>query len=149
MKLFFTLITIIGLAASAMAQSYSQYSDNATTISGGTNKVTELATNTVNVIFDCTGQDTIGVSLYGRCIVSNWAKIRLDFQPSANNTYFANQDLLSLSFNVTTNADTTGYCYQATNIATKGFGYLKLVRVCNTDYHGIVTNLTINYQTKR
>lgn len=121
-------------------------------IAGGTNNVLNLASNSYSLVIDCRDVNELALQISCPLIVSNFCKPRLDFMESADGSSWSSTNHIQVTclggFSTNNLCDNATACY-VTNLSVKGIQALKLFRIANTDYHGIMTNVTVSYSIKR
>lgn len=148
-KLLLLSTVLLGLAFSAQAQiTRFVYIP---VLEGGTNNIINLASNTYSTVFSVENQDNVAISVTAPLIVSNFWKPRLDFQTTVDGLCWSSTNLIVVSClgGLSTNDLAQGMTCYTTNLDVRGLRAIKFIRLANTDYHGIATNLTIGYGIKR
>lgn len=140
MKFALTLISAALLfIASAGAQSV-------TLISGGTNNVAGVTTNTYNLLIDSTKQENVAVAISFSLSAGGTSNIIFGLQRAHDGTIVDTAN----TANITIAANGTNPVYVVTNIATAGAPFIRLATVANTNSApSSVTNLTVKYYVKK
>ena len=154
------LISILSLAALMVLPAMSQSSSAGLTypsalpvtlISGGTNNLAVILTNTVNLPINATTADTIAIYISARPILSNSVTMSLviDKSVAATATGYDSVAPILIEFTGTTNTTTGATVSLATNIAVGAFSRLRLRTIGSKETIAVVTNLTVQYGFKR
>lgn len=168
MKLFLSILSVIGLAVASAHAQYDTYVvqycsnlvfTNVTSSGKITNGVTTVSTNLVlsalsgdGIVLDVRKQDNIWVTVNARNTAANLANLKLHFAPSIDNIWYDRSTAAELTVrpeSVVTNVYLPGMFVYSTNLTTKGMGYLKLIGIDNVDTNGIPTNMVIRWAIKR
>lgn len=143
-KLLSTLALALLVALPAAAQ-YNRYVCTPS-VTGGTNNVMNLATNTYSVPTDVSEFSQVSIQISGVLLSSNFCKPRLDFQTAVDTSAgYTSTNLLQvtclggLSSN---NFSGATFCYN-TNVNVEGLQSIKLIGLANADYHGIMSNVVV------
>lgn len=150
MKRLLLSLALVLFATVANAQLIGRYGSTQV-IAGGTNNIINLASNTYTFVIDCRDVNELGIQINAGLIVSNFCKPRLDMMETVDGTTFTSTNLVVMSClgGLSTNDLSAGQVCYVTNISVRGIQGLKGFRLANTDYHGIMTNLTLTFSTKR
>jgi hypothetical protein len=144
MKKFLLILALLGLAVTAMAQTYGV----APVITWvGTNIFLPARTGTnVAVLIDARKQASVGVASTARADAAGTDALRFHFQRSVDGTTYdaggMDGQVVALALNGTT-ATTT-----FTNIPSNGCGYIRLNWITNASASQNITNLTVKYGLK-
>jgi hypothetical protein len=120
-------------------------------IGGGTNNVVALASNSYSAIVTCQDVNDMGIQISCPLLVSNFCKPVLSFMQSADGVNFTSSNIVTVTClgGLSTNDLCGGTCCYYTNLDVRGLQALKLFRVANQDYYGIMTNVTVTATIKR
>jgi hypothetical protein len=146
-----TLIALPAMSQNATAGLTYPRSNPQTLISGGTNNLPVVTTNTINRTIDCTSADTISIFVSAKPSLSNNCAISLVFDKSVSQTD-TNYDTVSpivIDFTGTTNTTSANTVSLATNIAVGAFSRLRLRTIGSKEGVAVLTNLTVQYGFKR
>lgn len=117
-----------------------------------TNNVSYLSTNTyTGLVLDVANQNDVAIQVSAFLLASNFCKPRLDFAVSVDGTTFSTTNFVQVSClgGLSTNDLSAGVVCYSTNLDVRGIRSLKLFRVANADYYGVMTNLQVSYAIKR
>lgn len=148
------LLSLVALASALIAlPAAAQYNRSVVTtgISGGTNNVLNLATNTYSVTFDVSEFSNVGIQISGVLLSSNFCKPRLDFMTCVDGVNWCSTNLLQVTClgGLSSNSISAGTFSYNTNVGVEGLYSLKLMGLANTDYHGIMSNVNVTVTGKK
>jgi hypothetical protein len=147
--LFYSSLALV-LASSAQARLLGRFGSQQL-IAGGTNNVLALASNSYTAIITCQDVNDLGIQISCPLIVSNFCKPVLSFMQSADGLNFTSTNIITVTClgGLSTNDLCGGTACYYTNLDVRGLQALKLFRVANQDYWGIMTNVTVTATIKR
>jgi hypothetical protein len=146
------MVLFIAAAPRAHAQSANPgltYQGPTTLINGGTNVVAANSTNTYNLRVDVPRADTVTFFASAKPLSSNSIAFTMYLQRSVDGTTWDTYFPYTLNVTGTTNTASTNVVSIVTNIPLGGIPFLKITTGGNTDFNGIMTNLTLKYGFKR
>jgi len=147
-----TLLCVLALAAGLQAQSANSgltYAGATTLISGGTNKIGVLATNTYTARMDLPRADSVCIFISARPVLSNNVNLTLKFSRSPDGTTYDTLNPLQVACIGTTNADSGAVVSLTTNVPIGAVPYFRLDSVASPETIAICSNLTVSYGFKR
>lgn len=154
-RLLSTLTALALFATAANAQLLGRFGSTQV-LAGGTNVIMNLGTNTYSLVVDCRDVNDLGIQVSCMLLSSNFCHPRFDFMESADGTTWTSTNFVQIGppMNAgggfsTNDLCTAAQCCYYTNLDVRGKQALKLFRAANTNYHGIMSNVTLTVTTKR